>query len=52
MKNSFMLRTQVQTLDQLLGGGVVQKHILHCHKDTSKYPTAFLEKNALLEGNT
>lgn len=48
-----MLRTQVQTLDQLLGTGGFEKNILHHHKDTSKYLTASLEKkNIFLEGNT
>jgi len=48
-----MLRTQVQTLDWLLGGGGVQKNILKHNKRTSKYPTAFLDKNTtFLEGST
>lgn len=48
-----MLRTQVQTLDQLLGTGGFEKNIMHYPEDTSKHLSASLEKkNAFLEGNT
>lgn len=49
-----MLRTQIQTLDRLLGREGVQKNVLHHCNYTSKYPTLFffVKNNVFLEGST